>query len=199
MLAQVAATLRERQALRVGFNSEGDVEGGTIVLDENCSVSIYFVFPILLPYAVPSSYLNFPRLMEANDVFDYPRWCDGRFWSLPAFPLAQRRRPPYPYVSICFEALGNRIRSGYLPFGEAWIGAVVGFPTLCFPTIRLQICPFNIFLSLLMASIHNIRRKLVSIVEIRLYHALATILCRLFFFPRKVIWAFFPLQALLFM
>ena len=42
MLARLAATLRERQALRGGLDGPGgaDIEGGTIVLDENCSVSL---------------------------------------------------------------------------------------------------------------------------------------------------------------
>ncbi|WEW58768.1 hypothetical protein PRK78_004236 [Emydomyces testavorans] len=38
MLARLAASLRERQAIRVGFNTTEGGEGGTIVLDENCSV-----------------------------------------------------------------------------------------------------------------------------------------------------------------
>ena len=38
MLARVAATLRERQAIRLAINPEGE-EGGTLVLHENCNVS----------------------------------------------------------------------------------------------------------------------------------------------------------------
>lgn len=65
MLAQVATTLRERQALRVGFNSEGEVEGGTIVLDENCSVSIYYlIFPRSLLYCR----LSYPHIIPAAPV-----------------------------------------------------------------------------------------------------------------------------------
>ncbi|KAL1956851.1 hypothetical protein VTO42DRAFT_6699 [Malbranchea cinnamomea] len=37
MLLRVAATLRERQAIRLGVNPEGE-EGGTIILSENCNV-----------------------------------------------------------------------------------------------------------------------------------------------------------------
>jgi hypothetical protein len=42
MLARLAATLRERQALRGGMDGPvgTEIEGGTIVLDENCSVSL---------------------------------------------------------------------------------------------------------------------------------------------------------------
>ena len=45
MLARLAATLRERQALRGGLDGPGgaEIEGGTIVLDENCSVSFAFL------------------------------------------------------------------------------------------------------------------------------------------------------------
>ncbi|KMU86457.1 WD repeat containing protein [Coccidioides immitis H538.4] len=37
MLARLAASLRERQAIRVGFNTTEGEEGGRIVLDENCN------------------------------------------------------------------------------------------------------------------------------------------------------------------
>lgn len=43
MLARVAATLRERQAIRLAINPEGE-EGGTVVLHENCNVSIWHHF-----------------------------------------------------------------------------------------------------------------------------------------------------------
>ncbi|PGH16069.1 hypothetical protein AJ79_02049 [Helicocarpus griseus UAMH5409] len=39
MLARLAATLRERQVIRGAMESPEGIEGGTIVLDENCSVS----------------------------------------------------------------------------------------------------------------------------------------------------------------
>nr|KMM70291.1 WD repeat-containing protein [Coccidioides posadasii RMSCC 3488] len=38
MLARLAASLRERQAIRVGFNTTEGEEGGRIVLDENCNL-----------------------------------------------------------------------------------------------------------------------------------------------------------------
>lgn len=50
MLARLATTLRERQAVRVGVNPGGEDEGGTIVLDENCTVSspTYLFLGVLL-------------------------------------------------------------------------------------------------------------------------------------------------------
>lgn len=47
MLARLAATLRERQAIGGGIAAlGGDVgEGTTIVLDENCNVSLFQYIP----------------------------------------------------------------------------------------------------------------------------------------------------------
>jgi hypothetical protein len=49
MLARVEAFLRERHPFRVAVNADGEMEGGEIVLDENCSVS---------PSSHPAAYIG---------------------------------------------------------------------------------------------------------------------------------------------
>ena len=108
MLARVAATLRERQAIRLAINPEGE-EGGALVLHENCNVSdpdsfklLQFVFrrgPIELtgsPDDVnnqPSvcrydlALLRLPRI-HAAEYFEFLLWCNE-----------------LPYLVILFDSL----------------------------------------------------------------------------------------------